>query len=1202
MFTFQKLLDVLQIGVVFTLAILLCCFGGLSTCHGDGKVLEFRTVPSDGSVSHGNFLLLPDSFSRLGTWQIQGDAQALAGQVLFGQIDLRPEATVSAGAMVTIPTAGRYRVWVRCREFQTKRPGVRFFDVHIGKGLYEGRFADEGLHEGYGWEDGGIVELPTGETSVEVIDSSAEYVRCDAIFLTPDLEMPPANTFSEVAAHATVIRARRETQATFPELAGPDATPTRTEEIANEKVRVRFFEIARGERSFIQRQTLVSEGDQWYADGKRTQPFGWLLVYAHHSEVVVDFNFACDRWVCSVPTEDGPTTVTTADIFESGRVAWLVPTEMRRLGPNQVELRASCEFGELVAVWSLPEGASEPLVECRFKANRAGAYSLGMFSGPETDLKSVDYLLCGKPFLGRFIPPVSALVRENASSNGCSLMTLPLAGPAGGSSQATFGIAPDPDSVPFRWATAMDSVYGLGIRGSGGGVQTWLFAPLPGRPEGVLDAGDTFTFSYRPLFRIGGWYDMFRHVTDDILALRDVKKNYHSSLTDAIFNVQDLIMAEQKYSGWSDRAMAHAYCESWPVVNAFNHSSPLTLIQNYLITGDRDWYVRRAIPTMAFCLSRSAWTMMPYPGPGGGEPSALTGGPSGFPSSVYAGFYLMSRGRTPGYRPYGFPDEPAFWSMGRVNALFPEGVSLEFLEHLYRYRMTDEPEELARAEEGAEAYIDAFVRTAPTRQISHVGFEIMGTAPYLPALLSLYETTGKREYLDAAEEAGRRLIANSVWVQPRIPDGSVTIRADALKEAGFLHDPWHSGACVHGWNGSTRMILGYRFTDDVHGLRVPLVRTDAFDRIQDETVPAWLLSRVGLNVENSKQFSHRDIFRSPNITMNCYVADLIRLSRYTGDPFFETVARHETIGRAANYPGYYIDHFSTIYMKPDYPYKGPDVTAIEYTHFPPYLAKLQDFLISQAWSWSNEKIEFPWIRQYAYAYFDNRMYGFEPGRFFDEDGMWLWLKRGLIEVDDMQIDWLGARRDGLFAAALMNEDAQPAEVTVTLGEEIAGQGSLPRVATVYSATGRRSEKPIENGLLTVTVPPKGLVGFSVKSESVHSPRFASPGPIDYLGKDLEQTVALPRGDDDFSTGYVLQIDPDSWFAYTFLSDTPSEIQSATLHFRIGDGEWRSKRIDNYPFDHLEEVQGGADTFSFYWVIEDATGQKRQSREKHLRAL
>ncbi|NQU44151.1 hypothetical protein HQ520_12755, partial [bacterium] len=785
-----------------------------------------------------------------------------------------------------------------------------------------------------------------------------------------------------------------------------------------------------------------------------------------------------------------------------------------------------------------------------------------------TPLSGVDYVLCAKPYLGRYVPPVPALVRENASSNGCSLMTLPLADSVVEYDQATFGIAPDPSCVPFRWATAMDSAYGLGIRGPEGGVQAWLFAPLPGRPEGVLNAGDTFTFSYHPLFQIGGWYEMFRHVTDDILAVRDVKRNYHSSLTDAIFNVQDLIMADWKYSGWNDRAMAHAYCELGPAVNAFNHSSPLTLIQNYLITGDRDWYAKRAIPTMAFCLSRSAWSVLPYPGPGGAEPSALTG-PSGFPSSVYAGFYLMSRGRTPGYRPYGFPDEVVPWSMGRVNALFPDGVSLEFLEHLYRYRMTDEPEELAQAEEGAEAYIDAFVRTAPTRQISHVGFEIMGTAPYIPALLGLYETTGKPEYLDAAEEAGRRLIANGVWVQPRIPDGSVTIRADALKEAGFLHDPWHSGACVHGWNGDTRMILGHQFTGDVHGRFAPLVRTDAFDRIQDETVPAWLLSRVGLNVENAGQYSQKDIFRSPNITMNCYAPDLVRLSEYTGDPFFETVARHETIGRAANYPGYYIDHFSTIYMKPDYPYAGPDVSAIEYTHIPPYLAKIQDFLITQAWAWSGRRIEFPWVRQYAYAYFDNRIYGFEPGRFFDEDGMWIWLKRGLIEVDNMQIDWLGARKNGVFAAALMNEDDHPVEVTVALGKEIAGQGSLLRVATVYSATGEKSETRIENGLLALTVPAKSLVGFSVRSASVKAPRFASASLVDVSAMDPGLTVALPQGADDFGTGYVLQIDPESWFAYTFLPYTPDEIRSAVLHYRIGEGDWCVQKVDDYPFEHMQ---------------------------------
>ncbi|NQU44803.1 hypothetical protein HQ520_16055, partial [bacterium] len=301
---------------------------------------------------------------------------------------------------------------------------------------------------------------------------------------------------------------------------------------------------------------------------------------------------------------------------------------------------------------------------------------------------------------------------------------------------------------------------------------------------------------------------------------------------------------------------------------------------------------------------------------------------------------------------------------------------------------------------------------------------------------------------------------------------------------------------------------------------------------------------------------------------------------------------------SANYPGYYITHMSTIYMKPDYPYEGPSVSVIEYTHIPAYLAKLQDFLIAQAWSWSDQGIEFPWLRQYRYAYFDNKVYGFAPGKFFDQDDMWIWLKRGLIEVDNVQIDWLGARKEGLFAAALMNEDGMPIDVTVTLGDEITGGAPFSGTAAFYSM-GEAKTTTTVTGQFVLTVPAKGLVGVTVESDKVQQPRYAYADLTDVNSTDTGLTVALPQGGGDFGTGYVLQIDPYSYFAYTFLPYKPDEVQSAILYFRIGDGEWQSQTVGAYPFEHIQEVVQVNEPFTFYWDIVDDSGTPRQSAEKQL---
>ena len=73
---------------------------------------------------------------------------------------------------------------------------------------------------------------------------------------------------------------------------------------------------------------------------------------------------------------------------------------------------------------------------------------------------------------------------------------------------------------------------------------------------------------------------------------------------------------------------------------------------------------------------------------------------------------------------------------------------------------------------------------------------------------------------------------------------------------------------------------------------------------------------------------------------------------------------------------------------------------------------LQDFLFSQAYAWSNKAVDFPSVRSQGYHYYSNRHYGFAPGRVYNESNMWLWMKKGLITVDNKQIDWFGARKDG----------------------------------------------------------------------------------------------------------------------------------------------------------------------------------------------
>lgn len=90
--------------------------------------------------------------------------------------------------------AGRYRVLVRTKDWcpgNWQSPGR--FKVHVnGKALGK-TFGESGA--GWGWEDGGEIDLPAGDATIELEDLTGFDGRCDAIYFTKDAgDVPPNQT------------------------------------------------------------------------------------------------------------------------------------------------------------------------------------------------------------------------------------------------------------------------------------------------------------------------------------------------------------------------------------------------------------------------------------------------------------------------------------------------------------------------------------------------------------------------------------------------------------------------------------------------------------------------------------------------------------------------------------------------------------------------------------------------------------------------------------------------------------------------------------------------------------------------------------------------------------------------------------------------------------------------------------------------
>lgn len=1168
-------------------------------------MMSFPTY-SLGAGSQKFFLRAGSFADDLGTWRLSSATGSFDNVILYGLTSGKPDQAKPAKTHINISAAGKFNVWVRTRDYATDHEGSRFCTVRLADGKFENVAGKHG-NNGFRWENIGQADLPQGSCKVELVDSSGFFCRFDSIFITDDLTLKPSEDYTDMLKLAEVQPSEGNYQfkdsLEFPLYAKSSSQPIQNHTIQNQNIKLTFYEVQTDQGNVIQcSESLINDGKEIPALS-RQDDFGYLLMRADKSAITSYYFNGCPVWTQSVSAGGIQYDTSTGDIFKSGLPSWLIPSSIETVDDQTVILHGENPYATISAKWTLPDGAKEPLVTCTLTLKQDGFYSLGMFGGPETPLDKVDYLLAPLQFVSKFLPPISALVSEVTSTDASSIMTVNPGIMNSDNQKMTYGIAIDPSSIPYRWAYTDNQKFGLGIRGMNGGVQPYAFAPVFGMRESQFKTGDTYEISYRPTVSSGEWYDTYRHVVSDIFKLRDMRKNYYASITDTVFNLQDLIMND-KAAGWSDSAKGFANME---IKGQYKQPTPLTVLQQYLLTDDVNILEKRAIPTMAYLLTRhdEAFNIA-----GGSQPMRELGSPTSmYSSNIFSGMYYMSRGLTPIFRKLGIT----------TNFDTPQLPNIpSWCEQLYRYNITGDKDLLEQAKTGADAYIENTVYHRYTDP--GASFYALNGYPYYSVLLDLYEATGENKYLNAASESAHQLLT-STWTQPLVPDGNVNIDAKWIQDRGFWSDRWRVG--TYYWNGLTRWRLGnnspfppneqtsiadttqfghfipmsdmygeFKLDPNQQGYNGP---ADNIGSLQNDTVPAWVPSRIGWSIEGSSYFSQD----STNIPMTSWAGDLIRLSQYTGDNLFETIARNEIVGRAASYPGYYIGKFLTNNMKEDYPYTGPDITNIYYHHIPVYLGMVEDFLFAQSWKWSNGQINFPAFRQYGYVWFDNKVYGFGPGKFFDESGMWPCLKKGDIQVDNMQIDWLGAKKDGVFGAALMNEDTTDINAKITLGNSIAP--NYTGAVTLYMPDGTKQEIQAHNGIVEVSVPAKSLVGIKINSQDVKAPSFSN---IDFnkaaVSPDLQTTATA--GSDGFGTGYVLQMNPSAYYAYVFVPYTEDKAASIAINYSIGGGPQQVVKVDKFPFESIIKVDDVSKEIKYNVEVSFKDGTTKKSSDKVLTSL
>jgi hypothetical protein len=129
-----------------------------------------------------------EDFADYGGWRIDTQFVHKMGSAYLLAAGLGTPVS-DAQTTIEIPAAGRYRLWVRTRDwFPEHSPGR--FEVLVDGKASEARFG-QASSDRWQWRSGGVFELAAGPVQLALRDRTGYFARCDALILATDLNYVP---------------------------------------------------------------------------------------------------------------------------------------------------------------------------------------------------------------------------------------------------------------------------------------------------------------------------------------------------------------------------------------------------------------------------------------------------------------------------------------------------------------------------------------------------------------------------------------------------------------------------------------------------------------------------------------------------------------------------------------------------------------------------------------------------------------------------------------------------------------------------------------------------------------------------------------------------------------------------------------------------------------------------------------------------
>ena len=835
----------------------------------------------------------------------------------------------------------------------------------------------------------------------------------------------------------------------------------------------------------------------------------------------------------------------TADLFSAGNAVAVTASKAEVTGNSiQFSFDQNPTF-DLEATLTLSNAAPEPVLAFRFTPKQKGYYSVGFTGMPEVPQTDCDEIWQPLIWQEKRFPDISYMTLAFQ----CTLPSTIVR--AKGHCVA---LVADPLELPFEPLPVMDnSRFGVALRNGQGQAQPMIFAPVLGGCGSQMEADKPFTFKMRLVVTEGTCSDAYERIARDIYGFSDYRHNAIASMNETLNNLLDYGMSE--YSHFIEDLKGCSY--STDVPGAVKNVSSLNPLEMALVTDNKDIYQHRAYPLIEYMLSREKFLFSLDPKQKIQSPSRDLKGPCAPVTELTSLYDVFQR------------SNPVFLSLAKKMYGTDRILNLDVVEKgdswknaLALYEATGEKAYLEKAMVGANVYINRRMDQPQTDfNDPEAGglFFWTGYAPKWINLLELYEQSGVVRYLEAAHKAAR-LYAMYVYLCPSVPDQEILVNKDGKAPIyWYLKSKGHRQMCC-----------------------------------PEEQVPAWRLSEMGLTSESSGTCAgHRAIF------MANYAPWMLRLGHYVKDAFLTDIARSAMVGRYRNFPGYHINTArTTAYEKADYPlrdHKELSVNSFHYNHIWPMMSMLLDYLVSDVFVRSNGQIHFPGEFIEGYGYLQNKFYGHKAGEWYGLKDVYLWMPRGVLLCDNVELNYLTARSGKKLLCAFTNQSNDAVTATVALNTEmITNMAGVEKQAIVRLQNGAPQSLAVNNGRFSISVQAKGLATVEIDDVQLEV-KFQS----DILGQT--QAVAWEKDYLEVSLGNARAMilpGPDANNAYLYLQSDDAEFSTVTLHYEQA-GAWETVRDDAFPFEFTVPLSGAATECRFYFEGVSVDGKAIRSKEEVL---